>query len=87
MTRFLLRLGEFRGGRVGWKTSFRFYFRRFFFLRRTGDSPPYRSQLRGHRGGLFDLLGEGQFNAGEVERREDIRMRGVFKVGDQRRSD
>ena len=85
--RIFLRFGELWGRGIGRKWFFRLYFRRIFFLRRAGDSPPYRSRLRCNCGGFFDRLGKGQFDAGEVERRKDIRMRGVFKVGDQRRGD
>ena len=63
------------------------YFRRFFFLRRAGGSPPYHSRSRCNRLRFLDLLSKGQLDAGEVERRKDIRMRGVFKVGDQRKGD
>ena len=85
--RFFLRLGELRGRRIGRRVLFWFYFRRPFFLRRAGDSPPYRSRLGRNRLHFLHFLGKGKLDAGEIEGREDIRMRRVFEVGDQREGD
>ena len=101
--RLLLRFGELRGRGIGRKRLLGFHFRRNFFLRRAGDSHrssdfalrsdlrsadmPYRSRLGRDRGSFLDLLGEGELDAGKIERREDVRMRCIFEMGDQPRGD
>ena len=82
-----LRLWELRGRGIGGKVFLRFYFRRSFFLRRAGDSPPYRSRLGRNRLHFLHFLGKGKLDAGEIEGREDIRMRRVFEIGDQCKGD
>ena len=85
--RFLLRFGDLRGRGIRRERLLKFYFRRGFFLRRAGDSPPYRSRLGRDRGSFLDLLGEGELDAGKIERRENVRMRCIFEIGDQPRGD
>ena len=54
--------------------------------RRAEDSPPYQSWLRCDCGGFLDGLGKGQFDTGEIERRKDIRMRCIFEIRNQSKS-
>ena len=81
-----LRLWELWGRGIGRKRLLGFHFRRLFCNGRS-DLLLQNFWSRRDRLSFLYLLGKGQFDAGEIKRRKDIRMRCVFKIGDQRRGD